>query len=125
MPKTRIMFAEVCRIAAALPDVEQSTFYGSPALKVCGKLLASIPTHKSAEPDSLIVSVSFERREALIADAPEIYYLKDHYVNYPVVLVRLPCIRHDALRDLLSASWKFVTRENARRKEARRRSKRR
>lgn len=123
MPKTRITFTDVRKIAAALPDVEESTVYGSPGLKVCGKMLACIPTHRSAEPDSLAVSIGFERREALIADAPEIYYLRDHYVNYPVVLVRLPRIRHDALQDLLNASWKFVTSETARRKQARRKSK--
>jgi hypothetical protein len=69
------------------------------------------------------VSIGFDRRETLIADAPEIYYLKDHYVNYPVVLVRLLRISHDALQDLLNASWKFVTSQTAGRKQARRRSK--
>ena len=124
MPNTRITFTTVCKIAEMLPNVEESTMYGSPCLKVAGKLLACVPTHKSAEPGSLIVSVGFERREGLIADAPEIYYLKEHYVNYPVVLVRLPHIHQDALRDLLNESWKFVSSETVRRKQAGRGSKR-
>jgi len=32
--------------------VEESTAYGSPALKVRGKLLACVPVHRSAEPGS-------------------------------------------------------------------------
>jgi len=44
----------------------------------------------------------------LMAAAPDIYYLTDHYVNYPVVLVRLSRIHPDALRDLLGIAWHFV-----------------
>jgi hypothetical protein len=94
-----------------MPDVEDSTAYGSPALKVRGKLLAFIPTHRSAEPESVAVSVDFEQREELLRAAPDVYYLKDHYVNYPIVLVRLSKIHMDALRGLISTSWQFVVRK--------------
>jgi hypothetical protein len=96
-------------MALELPDVEQSTIYGSPAFKIRGQLLACIPNHKSAEPDSLAVRIDFDRRADLMAVAPDVYYLTDHYVNYPVVLVRLSRIDLDALRDLLDMSWRFVT----------------
>lgn len=104
-----IDFGTVRRIARDLPDVEESTIHGSPALKVRGKLLACIPVHKSAEPDSLAVRIDFERRENLLMTAPHIYYLTDHYQNYPAVLVRLSRIDPRALRDLLQTSWQFVS----------------
>lgn len=107
--RKKIDFETVRKIGLALPDVEESTTYGSPALKVRGKLLTCIPVHRSAEPDSLAVRISFDRRAELLAEAPGIYYLKEHYVNYPVVLVRLSRIHADALRDLLGAAWRFVT----------------
>ena len=44
-----------------------------------------------------------------MAADPDVYYLKDHYVNYPCVLVRLSRIHPDALRDLLGMAWRFVT----------------
>jgi len=44
-----------------------------------------------------------------MAAAPDVYYLTDHYVYYPVVLVRLSRIHPDALRDLLGVAWRFVT----------------
>jgi hypothetical protein len=109
MPRNKIDFDTARRIALGLSDVEESTAYGSPALKVRGKLLACIAIHKSAEPDSLAVRIGFDRRAELLAAAPDIYYLTDHYANYPVVLVRLSRIHRGALRDLLGMGWRFVT----------------
>ena len=65
--------------------------------------------NKSAEPGSLGVRIGFDQREALLAEAPQTYYVTDHYVNYPIVLVRLSQIRIDELRDLLHSAWRFVT----------------
>jgi len=101
-------FATVKKIALALPDVEEGTAYGSPALKLHGQLLACIPTNKAAEPDSVVVRVDFAQRDELLAAEPDVYYLKPHYVDYACVLVRLKRIHPDALRDLLAMSWKFV-----------------
>lgn len=105
-------FAQVRKLGLALPEVEEGTAYGSPALKVRGKLLACIPVNRSAEPDSLAVRVSFEDRGTLIASEPKTYYLTDHYVDHPVVLARLSTIHPDALRDLLRMGWRFVTAKN-------------
>lgn len=109
MPRRQDRFETVRRLAVDLPDVEESTMYGAPALKVRGRLLACMASHKSAEPGSLVVRVGFEDREALIADDPRTYYLKPHYLDYPVVLVRLALIDRVALRDLLKSAWRTVT----------------
>jgi hypothetical protein len=116
MPRRRDSFEIVRRLAADLPDVEESTMYGAPALKVRGRLLACMASHKSAEPGSLVVRVGFEDREALIADAPRTYYLKPHYLDYPVVLVRLALIEREALRDLLKSAWRTVTTSDPKRR---------
>jgi hypothetical protein len=55
------------------------------------------------------VRIDFAQRDELIAEEPETYYLTDHYVNYPCVLVRLARIRDDALRDLLLIGWRFMS----------------
>jgi hypothetical protein len=107
--RIKVDFDTVREIALALPGVEESTAYGSPALKVGGKLLACIPINKSAEPGSLMVRVDFARRAELLAESPDVYYVTDHYENYPSVLVRLARIHPDALRDLLGMAWQFVT----------------
>ena len=113
MSSNAINFDTVRDIALQLPAVQQSTAYGSPALKVQGKLLACIPTHRSAEPDSLVVWVDFADRAELLEGDPAVYYVTDHYAPYPAVLVRLPRSNPDALRDLLGMAYKFVTRKAA------------
>src|SRR5205807_7121811 len=87
MPRDKIDFDTVRRIALSLSEVEESTTYRSPALKVRGKLLACIPIHKSLEPGSVPVRLGFDRRLELMAAAPIVLYLPVHYVTYPVVLV--------------------------------------
>ena len=113
MPGNKIDFDTVRKIGLGMPGVEESTMYRSPALKVRGKLLTCIAIHRSAEPGSLAVRVNFDQRAELLETAPDIYYVKDHYVNYPVVLVRMSRIQLDALRDLLGMAWRVVTAETA------------
>jgi hypothetical protein len=103
-------FDSVRKIALEFADVEDSTIYGSPALKVSGKLMACIPVNKSAEPGSVAVQIDFERRSELLAADPKTYYVTDHYENHPIVLVRLTKISHDDLEELLGMSWHFVRR---------------
>jgi hypothetical protein len=115
-----ITFQTVRDIGLQMPEVEESTMYGAPALKLRGQLLTCLPTHKSAEPNSLAVRVSFADRDDLLREAPEIYYVKEHYLGYPVVLVRLSRIKVDELRDLLATSLRFVNSKLERRKKTRR-----
>ena len=116
MPRGTVSFDMVRKLGLALPGVEESTAYGSPALKVHGKLLACIPAHRSAEPGSLVVCVDFQHRAELLAEAPDTYYVTDHYIPYQSVLIRLSQINPDALRDLLAIAHKFVTRRTANRR---------
>jgi hypothetical protein len=104
-----IDFDTVRKIGLVLPGVEESTAYGALALKVHGKLLACVPTHRSAEPGSLAVRVGFDDRAELLAADPDVYYVTDHYLNYNAVLVRLSRVTPDVLRDLLGMAHKFVT----------------
>ncbi|HUJ30418.1 MAG TPA: MmcQ/YjbR family DNA-binding protein [Candidatus Acidoferrum sp.] len=121
MVKRTIDFETVRKIGLALPGVEEGTAYGSPALKVHGKLLACIPVHRSAEPGSLAVRVDFADRAQLLAEAPDVYYVTDHYVGYATVLVRLSRVNSAVLRDLLAMAYKFVTAKTGSRARGRKR----
>lgn len=113
-------FKTVETIARRLPDVEVTTAYGQPALKVRGKMFACMAAHKSAEPNTLAVMMDFGDRDALIEDDPGTYYLKPHYVNYPCVLVRLSRVHADALHDLIVGAHRFMS-AKAKRASAKRR----
>ena len=90
--------------------------YGAPALKVRGKMFACMASHKSAEPNTLVVRIDFDQRDELIGTDPSTYYLKEHYVGYACVLVRLSRVHPDALRDLLLTAWRFVSAKDGRRR---------
>jgi hypothetical protein len=122
-PGSTVDFDTVRKIGLALPNVEASTAWGAPALKIHGKLMAGVPTHRSAEPGSLVVRVGFDARAELLAAAPEVYYVTAHYLNYTGVLVRLSRVTADVLRDLLGMAHKFVTAHQARAATSRHRRK--
>ena len=107
--RTRSGFDAVRRLGLALPDVEEDTYYGEPALMVRGQMFACLASHRSAEPDTLVVRLEFAQRDELLDAKPETYYLTDHYVGYPCVLVRLGRIPKDELRDLLLMAWRFMS----------------
>ena len=101
--KTKPMtFETVRQIAKTLPGAEESTSYGTPAFKVKGKLFAR--QHQDGE--SLVVAVSFEEREEMMSAAPEKFFITDHYLNYPWMLVRMSKVTPAELRDLLIGSWR-------------------
>ena len=102
-------FKTVESIGRTLPDVEVTTTWGQPTLKVRGKMFVCLASHKSAEPNTLVVMMDFADRDALVEDDPGTYYLKEHYLNYPCVLVRLSRVRADALQDLSAGAYRFVS----------------
>lgn len=111
MPSPAIDFEAVRSIGGALPDVKDASGPRGTALKLKGKLLACEAIHKSAEPNSLMVRIGQKRREALLAQNAETFYLTDHYAPYPAILVRLSRIRRTPLKELLTESWEFVRQE--------------
>ena len=117
-----VTFATVRKIALALPGMEECLTWGKPAFKVGKQLVACVPSHSSAEPGSLVVRVGFDDRAALLAEAPEVYYITDHYAAYTGVLVRLARVTPDALRELLGMAHKFVGRTSSRSKRGRRKA---
>lgn len=101
-------FDRVKRIGLQLPDVEEGTAYGAPALKVKGKMFACIPTNRSAEPDSLVVRLPFLERDLRLTYKPTVYYLKPHYEGYPCVLARVKLLKDADLKELLETGRQYV-----------------
>jgi len=101
----------VREIGATLPDVAVSAGKLGVALKTKGEILACQAIHRSAEPGSLMVRVGTQRRDALVAEDPEVFYLTSHYEPYPVVLVRLSRIDRAWLGGLLTEALEFTGNE--------------
>jgi hypothetical protein len=99
-----VAFEAVVRAARRLPGVEVATSYGTPALKVKGKLLARL--HQT-EP-ALVLRTELLARHLLLLAAPDVFYVTDHYRDHPWVLVRLAALDARALPDLLERAWRLV-----------------
>jgi hypothetical protein len=99
-----VTFDTVRRLALELPGAEEATSYGTPAFKVRGKLFVRF--HQDGE--SLVIPVDFTDRELLMAEQPQTFYITDHYLNYPYILVRLSTVRADQISDLLRQAWRRV-----------------
>mgnify|MGYP001611736738 CR=1 FL=1 len=98
-------FDDVRTMALAWPGVEESTSYGTPALKVKGKLL----TRLKEDGDSLVViGVGFDEREMLIEAEPEVFHFTPHYRDWPMVLVRLSKVRPGTVEALLLRHWRKI-----------------
>jgi hypothetical protein len=85
----------------ALPETEEGPSYGTPGFRVCGKLFARL--HEDGE--SLVVRIEQDDRAMRMRADPDTYYITDHYLNYPWMLVRLSSVSRADLRDLLRESW--------------------
>lgn len=101
-PRESATWETVREIALKLPGAEEGRSYGTPAFKVHGKLFVRF--HQSGE--SVVIRIHMNEREALMKLDPQTFYITDHYLNYPAMLVRLATVRPDALQQLIVESWR-------------------
>jgi hypothetical protein len=92
----------VRRLALALPEVEEGTWFGTPAWKVRGKSFARV----KEDGETLVAHVDLGEKEMLMASEPHIFFDTPHYHGYAAVLVRLPAIEEDELAEVLEDSWR-------------------
>ena len=95
-------FEKLRQAALGLPEIEESTSYGTPALKVRKKLLARV---KDAE--TVVLMCPLEEKEVLLSAAPDIFYETDHYKGWAAILVRIHQITPDELRHRLERAWRL------------------
>lgn len=98
-----VTFDTVRQIARELPGAVESTSYGTPAFKV-GKNLF-VRQHQDGE--SLVVKIDRDQRSMRMKADPETFFITDHYLNYPYMLVRLAKVEREDLRELLEDAWEL------------------
>jgi hypothetical protein len=93
------------KIALALPGAEASTSYGTPSVKIRGKILSRWRTEAEG---AVAIRCDFLDRQILLQTQPDVFFLTDHYVNYPMVLMRIEKTSRDVLIDVLERAWRRV-----------------
>src|SRR5262249_4263401 len=69
--------------------------------RVKGKMLARL------KEDGESIALKCADRDPLLEAEPEAFYITNHYLNYPFVLVRLAKVRRDKLRELIECAWRM------------------
>jgi hypothetical protein len=82
-----------------LPGATEGMSHGTPAFYVNKKILARL-----WENGEVLVLHTGERDRWIQAE-PETFFITDHYRNYPYMLVNLPQIEPENLKELLTAAW--------------------
>lgn len=94
---------DVVRIGSALPEVEESTWYRTPSLKVRGKGFARL---RSEAEGLLVLMCSLEEKEALLASGDPAFSTTAHYDGYGAILVDLDRIDPEQLAELIEEAWR-------------------
>jgi len=107
-------FDDVVRIGSGLPEVEVSTSYGTPALKVRGKAFCRLwgPDERDRkgpeeEGEVLVVFVDAAEKRAWIETSDGALFDQAHYAGHGAMLVRLDRVDDDLLADVLEQSYRL------------------
>lgn len=91
------------RIGSALPEVEESTWYRTPALKVRGRGFARLRTEAEG---GLVLMCSLAEKEALLASGDPAFFTTAHYDGHGSVLVDLDRVDPQQLAELVEEAWR-------------------
>jgi hypothetical protein len=94
---------EVVAIAAELPETSESTWYGTPGLKVRGKGFARLRTEAEG---GLVLMCGLDEKAALLASGDPAFYTTSHHDGYGAVLVDLERVDRDQLAELITEAWR-------------------
>jgi hypothetical protein len=111
-----VAWDHVRRIALGLPETSEALSRGLASWRVRDKgFVWERPLRESdlralgdAAPSGPILGARVEHlvaKEALLADAPDVYFTTPHFDGYPAVLVRLDTIGIEELEELIVEAW--------------------
>ena len=92
---------DVVRIGLALPEVEVGTAYGTPALRVRKAFMCRL----REDGETLAIRCDFDERPMLMDANPGVLFVTPHYETSPFVLVSLPLVAEELLRELIEDVW--------------------
>ena len=93
---------DVVDIAKALPEVEETTWFNTPSLKVKGKGFIRL---RSEAEGGVVLMCDLEEKEALLQSGDPAFYTTPHYDGYGAILVDLEKIDRERLAEMIEESW--------------------
>jgi hypothetical protein len=102
--KAGVTVDRVRELALALPGTQERPSYGTPGFRVRDKLFSRVLD----DGESIVVKVTFDQREVMVASEPAIFAVTPHYQDYPWVIVRLAAVDEELLREVLTEAWRIT-----------------
>jgi hypothetical protein len=97
-----VTWERVVEIARELPEVEESTSWGRPSLKVRGKTFAGLSRQEGA----MWTRCDRDERPLLVESKPEVYRLTPHFERSPAyLLIWLEHAEEEDVRERLIDAW--------------------
>jgi hypothetical protein len=96
MPMTK---SEARKIALTVPGTSEKPYFNKPSIFVGDDFLMRV--HDKEDAIALRVG-SMEMRDVMLEAEPRLFYIIEHYRNFPFVLVRLSALNKTALTELLA-----------------------
>ena len=104
-----VSYDDVRAAALRLPGVVEGTSYGTSALKCGSRLFIRL----KEDGETLVVRMDWVERQLLLRSAPRKYFVTDHYLDYPWVLVRMAAVGKKELPALVEDAWRRVAPKRA------------
>jgi hypothetical protein len=91
--------AQARKIALSLPGTSEKPYFNKPSVFAGEEFLMRV--HDKEDAIALRVG-SMEMRDVMLEAEPKLFYITDHYINFPFVLARLSALDTATLKQLLT-----------------------
>jgi len=96
---------DVVAFGLTLPEVGESTSYGTPSLKVAAKLMGRLRTEQDG---GLALKCTATDKEALVSSENPAFYRTPYYDGHAYVLVNLELAAPTELFEMVEDAWRIA-----------------
>jgi len=93
------------KIVLSFPGVEEGSSYGKPAFLLNKKFFTRL---RQSDGAVVLLVDTIDERDMLLEAEPKLFFVTDHYKNYPAVLAHLAKLDAVTLRSLLTRRWQRI-----------------
>jgi hypothetical protein len=105
---------EARKIALSIAGTSEGPYFGKPAIFLGEEYLCRVHDREAAV---VLRSGGMEMRQVMLEAEPKLFYITDHYKNFPVILARLSALDKKTLEQLLAARILRIAQKGANRRK--------
>jgi len=95
------LYEKLRMVASSMPAVYEKLCHGTPAFYIEKKFFVRL------KEDGETIALYNNEREEWIARNGDLFFITDHYKNYPMLLVDLKNVSTEDLKTLIEGSWQI------------------